>query len=154
MSGDPNTNLLVTGIAVSFLLFLKGYFGNIYRNWLLGSLEVGCYLNIVLLSFITLFLLNNDGHQLAAVYISGLITLALILIVLAYHIFTELISKTKLWRGVKRSVTHTQWDTDEEASWELTFKQSKWTSTVVDAPSRGESSYSEFREELLEPTQK
>ena len=99
VSGDPSINLLVTGIAVSFLLFLKGYFGNIYRNWLLGSLEVGCYLNIVLLSFITLFLLNNDGHQLAAVYISGLITLALILIVLAYHTFTELISKTSYGEG-------------------------------------------------------
>ena len=150
MSGDPSINLLVTGIVVSFLLFLKGYFGNIYRNWLLGLLEVGCYLNIVLLSFITLFLLNNDGHQLAAAYISGLITLALILIVLAYHTFTELISKTKQWGGVKGRLTHTH----EETSMELMSEQSLLTSTIVDAPPRGESSYSEFREELLEPTQR
>ena len=48
-------------------------------------------------------------------------------------------------RGKEKLDTHIV-DTDEEASWELTFKQSRWTSTVLDAPSRGESSYSEFRE--------
>ena len=153
VSGDPSISLLATGIVVSFLLFLKGYFGNIYRNWLIGSLEVGCYLNIVLLSFITLFLLNNDGHLLAAAYISGLITLALTLLVLTYHIFTQLISKTKLWQGVEGRLTRRQCDTDDEASLELTSTQSLLTSTIVDAPPREGSVYNEYREELLEPTQ-
>ena len=153
VSGDPSISLLVTGIAVSFLLFLKGYFGNIYRNWLIGSLEVGCYLNIVLFSFITLFLLNNDGHLLAAAYISGLITLALTLIILAHHIFTELISKTKLLQGVNSRLTHRQCDINDEASLELTSTQSLLTSTIVDAPPQKGSDYSKYREELLEPTQ-
>ena len=153
VSSDPSISLLVTGIVVSFLLFLKGYFGNIYRNWLIGSLEVGCYLNIALLSFITLFLLNNNGHLLAAAYISGLITLALTLIVLAYHIFTELISKTKLWQGVDGRLKHRQSNTVDEASLELTSTQSPLTLTIVDAPPRDELVYSKYREELLEPTQ-
>ena len=154
VSSDPSISLLVTGIVVSFLLFLKGYFGNIYRNWLIGSLEVGCYLNIVLLSFITLFLLNNNGRLLATAYISGLTTLALTLIVLAYHIFTEMISKPKLWQGAKDRLTHRQWNIDEEAIKELTSTRSLLTSTTVDAPPQAESVYSEYREELLEPTQR
>ena len=154
VSGDPSKSLLVTGIVVSFLLFLKGYFGNIYRNWLIGSLEVGCYLNIVLLSFITLFLLNSDGHLLVATYTSGLTTLALTLIVLAYHVFTELISKTKLWLGIMSRLTRRQRVTDDEASVELASTESLLTTTTVDAPPRGESVYSEYREELLEPTQR
>ena len=153
VSGDPSISLLATGIVVSFLLFLKGYFGNIYRNWLIGSLEVGCYLNIVLLSFITLFLLNNDGHLLAATYISGLITLALTLLVLAYHIFTEMISKARLWHGVEGRLIHRHCDTNDKANLELTSTQSLLTSTIVDAPPRGGSVYNEYREELLEPTQ-
>ena len=153
VSSNPSISLLVTGIVVSFLLFLKGYFGNICRNWLIGSLEVGCYLNIALLSFITLFLLNNNGHLLAAAYISGLITLALTLIVLAYHIFTELISKTKLWQGVDGRLIHRQSDTVDEASSELISMQSPLTLTIVDAPPRDELVYTKYREELLEPTQ-
>jgi predicted outer membrane repeat protein len=154
VSGDPSINLLVTGIVVSFLLFLKGYFGNIYKNWVIGSLEVGCYLNIVSLSFVALFLLNNDGQLLAAAYISGLTTLVLTLTVLAYHIFIEVISKTKLWKGAKDRLIHRQWDIDDEAIVELTSTQSLLTSTTVDAPPRGGSVYSEYREELLEPTQR
>ena len=154
VSSDPSVSLLVTGIVVSFLLFLKGYSGSIYRNWLIGSMEVGCYLNIVLLSFITLYLLSNDGHLLAAAYISGFITLALTLIVLAYHTFTELISKTKLWQGVNDRLTHRQLDTGDETSVELISTQSLLTSTTVNAPPRGESIYSEYREELLEPAQR
>ena len=153
VSGDPSINLFVVGVVISFLLFLKGHFGNIYRNWLLGSLEIASYLNIVLFSFVTFFTQINGRHQIAVAYISGITTLVLILGVLAYHIFTELISKTKLWSRVKSDLTQRQWSTNEGTSLEPMSTQSLLTSTIVDAPPRREMSlYSELREKLLEPT--
>ena len=151
VSGNPSINLLTTGIAVSFVLFVKGYFGHIYRNWLLGSLEVVCYLNIVLLSFVTFFVRTNEGNQIAAAYISGLITIALTVIVLCYHIFTQLISKTKLWRRAKDGLVQPlSADEGMGGNMELTSTQSLLTSTIVDAPRCPKSDYSQFREELLD----
>ena len=151
VSGNPSINLLVVGIVVSLLLFLKGHFRNVYRNWLFGSLEIACYLNIVMFSFVTFFIQKNGGKQVAAAYISGLITIVLFLVVLTYHIFAELLSKSKLWSEIKEYLTQTQRSTNEGANLELMSTQSLLTSTVVDAPPRGESLYSKLREELLEP---
>ena len=116
VSGDPYMNLLITGIATSFLLFLKGSFGNIYKNWLLGSLEVACFLNIVLFSFVTFFILRKGGDQIAAAYVSGSTTLALTLAVLAYHIFSHVLSKTKLWRALRTSLSQRNLNTTTEGS--------------------------------------
>ena len=153
VSGNSSINLLVTGIMVSFLLFLKGFFGNIYRNRLLGSLEVACYLNIVLFSFIGLFSLKNGGNQIAAAYISGFVTIALTLVVLVYHIFTQVINKLNLWKQMKGSLTQrvSEWTANEGTNgMELTSTQSLLTSTIVDAPRHSESVYNQFREELLD----
>ena len=156
VSVDPSINILVTGIVASFLLFLKGHFGKIYKNWLLGSLAIACYLNIALLSFVTFFNLRSGRDQDAAAYISGLITMALMITVLTYHTFSRLISKTKLCRKMRESSLQRVWSTtgEREIEAEMTSDRFLLTTTVVDAPRKGEAltGYCELREELLETT--
>ena len=92
----PGIILLATGIAMVSLLLLKGFLkGNIYQKWPLEILEIFSYMNIICLCLAQLFAIaihRNAGIIIA--YISGSLTVALFIIVLAYHIYSELLSKT------------------------------------------------------------
>ena len=96
VSNDPAVNLLAIGIVMICLLVLKSYSrGNLYRKWALDILEMACYLNIALFSLTELFILEGNRNQEIAAYISGSFTIALFLLVLIYHLFTEIISMEK-----------------------------------------------------------
>ena len=88
-SGDPSMNLLVIIIATSGLLFLKGQIGQIYKSKVTDVIETVCYLNVLLLSAVKLFMLEARRNDIVPSLISGLITLLLFLYVLVYHVFTE-----------------------------------------------------------------
>ena len=97
-SGDPGISIFATGIVVSSLLILKGLLSNrVYRQWPLEVLEIACYVNIVWFSLSICSLRGEKGHAIAS-YISGTITLALFFIVLSYHVLTELVFKSRLWK--------------------------------------------------------
>lgn len=51
-TGDPNINLLVIIVVISGLLFLKGHFGQVYRNWRINLIEMASYPNILLFSVV------------------------------------------------------------------------------------------------------
>ena len=90
VSGDPRVNLLAIIVVTSCILFLKGYFGQIYKAWIVDKVEVACYLNVNLFSTTILFTLEAGRDQTVVVYISGAITSVLLLAILTYHVFTEL----------------------------------------------------------------
>ena len=109
VSNNPGVNILAIGISMLCLLLLKTYHGDIngqvYRQWSVNVLETICYTNMALFCLSRLFVLESSdekGQKIVA-YISGSITFALFVAVLAYHLFTELMSKpvTWLWRKVE-----------------------------------------------------
>ena len=91
VSGDPGVNLLAISVITSCLIFLKGFFGQIYKNLAVEMIEMISYLNIALFSAATLYSVEVEGNHIIVVYISGTIALALFLVVLIYHIFTEVL---------------------------------------------------------------
>lgn len=81
------------------LLILKSYSqGNLYRKWALDIIEMACYLNIALFSLTEMFILEGNRNQEIAAYISGSFTIVLFLLVLIYHLFTEVIPMEKLFK--------------------------------------------------------
>ena len=97
VSNDPAVNLLAVGITMTCLLLLKGYSqGNLYQKWSLDVLEMACYLNIALFSLVELFILEGNRNQEIIAYISGSFTIVLFLLVLVYHLFTEVLSKANV----------------------------------------------------------
>ena len=90
---NSSLNLLVI-IAVSCgLLFLKGHFGMIYQSRMVDTIEMVNYLNIALFSAATFFATQTNKYRTEVAYMSVSVTLVLFLFVLAYHIYTELLSK-------------------------------------------------------------
>ena len=99
VTGAPAVNLLVTGVVVFTLFILKAaLYGPIYRKLPIEFLEVTCYVNIIVLSFASFYTLETKNGQFVVAYISGTVTIALFLVVLIYHIITEICSKTCLWK--------------------------------------------------------
>ena len=82
---DPSINLLAIIVITSSLQFLKGHFGQIYRNWKIDLIEIVCYLNILLFSSVKTFTIEGRNDTVPE-FISGSITLLLLLFILAYHI--------------------------------------------------------------------
>ena len=106
IKGDPKLNLMVIGLIVTSTLLLKEFveFRNrIYHNWFTETLESVCHVNLTFLCIMFFFTVGNSAETVIALHISVSLTIALLLVVLMYHIFSEVISKTKLWRNYKES---------------------------------------------------
>ena len=103
VSGVPGVNLLVTGVVVFSLFLLKvALYGPVYRKIPLEFLEITCHVNIVVLSFASFYTLQTKKDQTVVAYISGTVILALFLVILIYHIFTETCSKTNHWNKLRQ----------------------------------------------------
>ena len=105
VTGAPAVNLLVTGVMVFTLFLLKSaLYGPIYQKLPVEFLEVTCYVNIIVLSFASFYTLETKNGQFVVAYISGTVTIALFLVVLTYHIFTEMCPKTclQVWKKLLR----------------------------------------------------
>ena len=87
-TGDPSINLFIITVITSGLLFLKGHFGQIYHDWKVDAIEMVCYLNILLFSAVKMFTIDSQmsRNDMVAAFISGSVTLLLLLCILAYHI--------------------------------------------------------------------
>ena len=106
VSSDPGVNLLVVGIAVTGLLFIKGFFyRSLYRQWSLDLLEMSCYMNLSCFCFAQFFALAGNKDRRATAYVSGCFTLALLFIVLGYHVLNEFFMKVTIrsWKILTQS---------------------------------------------------
>ena len=96
ISGDPKVALLMTGFITLVLLLIHQFVGmgnHVYKKWPVETLEVTCHINLALLCLATFFGLESMQTRTVVTSISISITFALLLGVLVYHIFTELIAK-------------------------------------------------------------
>ena len=148
VSDDPGVNMLAIIIIVCGLIFLKGFFGRIYKNWVVELIEMICFLNIALFSASKLYTLEaRRGHTLNA-YISGIIELALLLLILLYHVFTEILLKLRR-KCIKRQMynegindIYPAIDDDKVDSREPTF-------SVIDAFHHAENTEEQCRSEVI-----
>ena len=103
-SRSPGIDLLVTAIVMITVFMLKAHVGMrscIYRKLPVDIIENTCYINIILFSVASLYMLEAEGNQTILAYISGMITLVLLLTVLLHHIFFELCPVPKVWNRLK-----------------------------------------------------
>ena len=99
VSGDCGITLLAIGIIVIILLVLVSF--RPYKNWPVEFLEIVCFANIAGLCLAKLYTSKVGKSQVMVGYISGIISLILFLIVLAYHVVTQLFFKTQLGKMLK-----------------------------------------------------
>ena len=113
VTGAPAVNLLVTGIIVFTLVILKlALHGPIYRKLPVEFLEAICYINIIVLSFATFYTLEAKKDQFIVAYISVTATIALFFVVFTYHMFTEMCSKTSLWKKLTKMRVNSNSETE------------------------------------------
>ena len=107
VSSDPGVNLFAIVLSTACIFFLKGLYGEIYKNNAIDKIEMICYLNLDTFSAMWLYLLDG-GNQMAnyvSTYISGAITFVLLFGIIIYHVFTE--SRCKgLRKWKRRGVAH------------------------------------------------
>lgn len=160
VSSDPAINLLAIGGSMTGILIFKGYFkGNrIYKKWPVEILEMISYLNIILSSVTSYYFLGSRHHQETVAYISVSVTLTLFVVILLYHLVSEFLLKSKLWTSWRQRhylpIAHPAVDInacdnsesegdgtsnhDSDSNNDHTTLIAAPTTTVIDAPPRGE----------------
>lgn len=138
VSNDPAINLLAVGVILSILLLLKLCL-KVYKNKWHDYLEIACFFNIILFSLASLYFLESDKrNQTFIAYISGSVTLALLVVIFIYHTYKEIVLtlRNKLCRRAQRTPQIVQpypsapIDNDND---DLTTSVAP-TSSVIDAP--------------------
>ena len=157
VSGDPRINLLSIGVVTVCLLLLKG-FTRVYKKLLIEILEVINYANLVLLCIMTFMVLNDERGRVAITTVSVSITFLLLVTVLVYHVYTEVLVKVKTSIVSKLLFKKSNSDSLELEESTMTERMSTppvssvLTHSVVDAPKRYERVCS-LRESLLKPSE-
>ena len=103
VSSDRTITLLAIGIIISFLTILVCSLRP-YKSWLVQILEVICYANTLCFCLATFYVSNVEKSQDVIAYISGTISLLLFLIVLSYHVITQLFFATRLGKKLKNKI--------------------------------------------------
>ena len=103
VSDNPNVNLLIVGLIISGVLFLKeitGINSRIYKRWPIEILETSILINIVVLCTSTIFtnVIENERAKEAITDTSVAIVLIQFLGIIMYHTFTEIVMKMKIWK--------------------------------------------------------
>ena len=113
VQNDPGINLVSTGIIMTFLLLLKAYHGMnglVYKKWPVDVLETASYVNIILFCLVKLYVLEStdyNGHAILA-YTSGSVLIALFLVVIFCHIYTEIFAKVTVWPRLIQNIQRRQ----------------------------------------------
>ena len=105
VSGDPGVGLLATGVLVLSLLVFKALLKNdrgIYKKRPVEFLEISCYVNIMCFCLARYYTIESERDQFIVSCISGSIIFVLFLVVVAYHVVVEFISKTKLFKKIRQ----------------------------------------------------
>ena len=94
LSKAPKVNLVSLIVVISFLLTLATF--QIYKKILLNVLEVASYYNIIIFSVTTLYLLDTNRNHNAVAYTSVSISFTIFIIVIAYHVCSQLLLQSCL----------------------------------------------------------
>ena len=88
VTGDPRVALVSTVIVVSSLPVMKAIMERkIYKNWLIGFIEMIMHINIIGFTAFTWYTFDAKKNQAIVAYTSVMLTFILLLAVLVFHIF-------------------------------------------------------------------
>ena len=138
-SQDPYVSLVAISIAVSSLILIKGVFIRVYKNRLPSILETLCFLSIVFLCIANYYTIHKGYAtlQIYVAYASGSIITFLYLFIISYHMYTEIILKTKVWRIFEKCIIKPKTVIQSVATIHCAMasvEPSSYTTTVVEAP--------------------
>ena len=153
VSGDPRVNLLIIGSVITGVFVVNkivGISNRVYKKWLIEILEISCFMNLILLCLATFFSLEKERRRSVVSNVSVSITFILLVGILFYHLFTELM--TKLWKIIRaQKCSSLQAPESQLQQAEESLQMSEPTSTVVDGPRKAYNN--ELREALLDTDQ-
>lgn len=104
VTNDPAINLLAIGLAMTLLIIHAQRSNPIYRKSPLEILEMLCYMNLLVLCLIAFYFLKAENDKSAIMYVSTIsviITIFLLLVVLCYHVYTEIVIKVLNWLRIR-----------------------------------------------------
>ena len=154
-SQDPYASLVAISIAVGSLFLMKGIFSRVYRNHLPNILETFCLINILFLCIANFYTLNKGyaKMQKALAYVSGSIITLLFIFVIAYHVFTEIIIKSKVWVVLNEWILKSKAMIRDVATIHRAVTSPaqplSYTTSVVEAPKKDESKHAGYGEPNL-----
>jgi hypothetical protein len=142
VSTSPGISLVSIGVVIGCLLLYKALLqSRVYKKWPIELLELTCYFNILVLSLSKLFVLlaAKERDQMVPAYLSVSITFVLFLVVIIYHLITELFLRTEIWKKMTKLMTTRDSDSQSEileAADDRTYcDSSEPTTSIVDGPS-------------------
>ena len=86
---DPNISLVAVNIAVTLILLSRTMLGDVYKKRSLSIWENSFFLNLIILSLMTLYIQASGGNQAALVYTAVSITFAQFIAIVFYHILRK-----------------------------------------------------------------
>ena len=144
VSSDPKVNLLSISVLTVSLLLLKG-FTRVYKKFLVEVLEVVCYTNLALLSIASFMVLGKEKSRAVATTVSVSITFLLLVAVLTYHFYSEVLSKLRQKFG-RKAITSSL---DDSTRATTDASAQKVTHSILDGPKRSSDDGIGLRELLL-----
>ena len=106
VNGDPDVNLVAIILTIGGLLLIKGLLIKVYKKWPIDVIESIMYFNILGFAALTSYFNEAPEKQAAIAYTSVTITLLLLLMVIAFHVYKftilgYIIQKTKIFKIFK-----------------------------------------------------
>ena len=154
-SQDPYASLVAISVAVGSLFLLKGLFTKVYRNHLPNILETFCLINILFLCVANFYTIHKGYTKMQKdlAYTSGSIITLLFMLVIAYHAYTEIIIKSKLWIALNESLLKSKAMirdvTTINRAMTSVHEPLSYTTSVVDAPKKDEPKHADYGEPNL-----
>ena len=150
VSKDPSVDLLVVETVMICLILLKWQvelrYDYVYKMRMVDLLETVHFIIIIFLSVAMYYKLEAGRDSTILAYISGSLSLLLLLIVLAYHLFTEIVLKITLWIKLKTKPSDAGTDDSPLVECDNDINASQPTISWVDAPPPGEQPLSSLTE--------
>ena len=140
VKSDPKINLIAIGVMIVGILIVREFVEGgerLYQKRLIEMLEIACHFNLILLCVVTFFTLEDTEVRNIVAQVSMIATIMLLLAVLIYHFFTEVVFKTKLCKRLTND--RGQCARDEMNTVALSFNGSNIlqpTHSVVEGPKR------------------
>ena len=106
VNGDPQVNLVAIILIVGGLLLTKGFLVKVYKKWPIDVMESIMYFNVLGFAALASYFNEAPEKQAAIAYTSVTITLLLLLMVIAFHVYKftilgYIIQKTKIFKIFK-----------------------------------------------------
>ena len=118
VSGNPAVNIMVITLTAASLIVINLSFGGVYKKTYLTALELSFVMNLGVLSVVTGYILEAEGSQIAAGYISIVIAFLTFVVMCTYHAIKRGKMKVDTFRRRRKALNETRRAVVEETSLE------------------------------------